>query len=131
MRKNSVQAGQDTLFPKLALVPENEIRAAILHYLKSRNVVCSITDATPVAHFEGGHRQFCHKVSQKGWPDITAIHPLTGKFWGIECKTPEGYLSPDQKAVRRQIEDCYGIYTVARSIADVAEVLDNYQPKKG
>lgn len=122
--KNGVVNGSAQLFPKLPIICEKDRRAAILHYLRSRGVVHSITDSSPVMNWENGEKKFHKKVSQPGWPDITAIHPLNGRFWGIETKNADGSMSPAQKQMREQIEDCGGIYTIARSVDDVARILD-------
>lgn len=36
--------------------------------------------------------------SDKGWPDIVAIHPFTGRLVVAELKGPRGYLTPHQQA---------------------------------
>lgn len=114
--------GNAQLFPGLAVVNEKDRQAAILAYLKKQGVVHSVTDTKPVIYFENGEKRFSKRVSEKGWPDITAVLP-SGRFWGIEVKSGDGRLSPEQKTMRDRIEQSGGVYTVAQTVNDVAAVL--------
>lgn len=68
------------------------------------------------------------RSAPKGAPDITAILPSTsyspaGIYCGIECKTKKGKLSEDQLRFKEVIEKHGGVYLVARSADELAELL--------
>lgn len=64
-----------------------------------------------------------HYVQQgkTGSPDIIAL--IGGKFVGIEVKSSIGKMSDEQKQAQVQIEKLGGIYRLARSIDDIADLF--------
>jgi len=60
------------------------------------------------------------KVGEAGWPDIEGI-TQTGRYFGIEVKTPKGKLTPIQQEIGQRIIKSNGIWFVARSLDDVIE----------
>lgn len=59
----------------------------------------------------------------KGQADLSGILP-GGRRLEIEVKAPGKYQTQDQKNYQTMIESFGGIYIVARSVADVARVLE-------
>ncbi|MFA6242583.1 MAG: hypothetical protein WC655_16720 [Candidatus Hydrogenedentales bacterium] len=57
-----------------------------------------------------------------GQADITGIMK-GGRRIEIEVKTKRGKLSPEQETFRKMIEDCGGLYIVARDLDDVLAAL--------
>lgn len=60
-------------------------------------------------------------MGAKGVPDILGC--FQGKFLGIEVKTENGRLSPEQDRFIKNLNDAGGIAFVARSVDDVIEKL--------
>lgn len=60
-----------------------------------------------------------------GSSDLIGLLP-TGKFLGIEVKTPTGRLSPEQKRFAAMVRRQGGVYIEARSPQDVREALFEY-----
>ena len=60
--------------------------------------------------------------NRAGVPDILACSP-TGRFVGVEVKTPTGVISKLQEVHIRRIQDAGGLATVARSLKDVQDLL--------
>jgi hypothetical protein len=101
---------------------ENEIRGAISRFLHLRFVIHAITDARIVKTPDGPRR--C--VWPAGWPDITAILPITGEIWAIEVKTETGDLRDSQVETLPLIKASGGIVTVARDVLPVREYLNRH-----
>ena len=99
--------------------PEREIQRAILIYLRARGCLVAVTDAG-AAYCAGS---FGADTVPAGWPDITGLLP-DGRFIGVECKAPTGRQSPAQKQMEESIRSRNGIYILARSIDDVAAVIE-------
>jgi hypothetical protein len=59
------------------------------------------------------------KHAMKGVPDIIVIKSPTGQFVGLEVKTAEGRLRPEQADFGRTAKSVGGAYHVVRSIDDV------------
>jgi hypothetical protein len=51
--------------------------------------------------FSKGRFRAMPKHSRKGIPDITLIHPTSGRYIGIEVKKDDGVLSTDQEEFER------------------------------
>jgi hypothetical protein len=103
-------------------VPENGrdgVRARVAAWLRSNEVVCAVTDAGLV---DGKRRM----VYPAGWPDITAVLPVTGRAWLIECKTITGELEDSQRDLHPQLLVAGALLTIARNVEDVARVLDEH-----
>jgi hypothetical protein len=93
-------------------VIEAAVLRDVLAYLRYRNILHARVNAGR----KGGVR-----LAPAGFPDIVAEY--RGRFIGIECKCPDGVLSPEQIVTLMRIRDDGGIAVVARSVADVAEAL--------
>ena len=100
-------------------VPESEIRSVILKYLLRSNVIAEVTDSKTVQTMKGP-RQLCYP---EGWPDISALIPVTGRFWAIECKDLDGKLRPSQEARLPELEASGALITLARDLTDVSTEL--------
>jgi VRR-NUC domain len=98
------------------------IRKAITDYLDLRNVVYAVTDAKTV-HTADGPRQL---VWPEGWPDITAILPVTGQIWAIEVKTENGKLREAQEDMLALISASGGLVTVARDCLVIRQILNEH-----
>jgi VRR-NUC domain-containing protein len=59
--------------------------------------------------------------SQKGVPDILAWRG--GKSFGLECKSPTGRVSPEQKEWLERFEKEGGVGRVIRSIDEVLDLF--------
>jgi len=94
--------------------------ATILEFLALKGIPATESDTGAV--FMGG-RPVKRATGRKGWPDVTAILPPSGLFVGIEAKTGEGKLSPEQKACHADIAKAGGRVVVARSLDDVMNTL--------
>lgn len=104
-------------------IPEGQIQAAILDYLRLRGHFCFRVNTIPAMFIDRhGARQFRRmpKYGMKGVPDIVLIHH--GKFYGIEVKTEKGAQSADQLEFERRCIKAGGEYVLARSIDDVVAV---------
>ena len=98
---------------------EADVLKSILEYLTWKRVF----------HFRVNSGAFTIERNQfirfgaRGCPDILAVYPATGLFWGIEVKRPGGLLSDAQVEFLRGIHANGGIATVAESVCDVEAVL--------
>lgn len=109
----------------MSKTPEGEILAAILDYLRLRGHFCFRLNNIPATFIDRhGERQFraLSKYSMKGIPDIMLIRKPTGRVYGIEVKTPEGKISPEQADFGRKLIETGGEYIVAREIDDLIKV---------
>lgn len=104
---------------------EAAIQKAITNFLDQRNVVYAITNAQTV-ETEDGKRQL---VRPAGWPDITAILPITGQLWAIEVKTEKGKLREAQIDMLALIEASGGLRTVARDCLIIRQILNEHLAK--
>ena len=59
----------------------------------------------------------------KGSADLIGLIVGTGRFIGIEVKTPTGRVTPEQKAWAKTIQDYGGIAVVLRSVTEAEELL--------
>jgi len=101
---------------------ETETQAAILEYLTLKKYLCWRMNNIPASYIDRhGERQFrkLPKFTMKGLPDIALIHPMTGRFYGIECKSASGKLSPEQAEFGRLCVRAGAEFIVARSLEDV------------
>lgn len=110
---------------KAVPLSESTVQSAICDLLEVRNVVYSVTDARMV-ETEDGLRQ-C--VKSEGWPDITAMLPITGRLWAIEVKSESGKLREAQVDMLALIEASGGLVTVARDTDEIREILDSHRAR--
>ena len=101
---------------------ENEIRKAISDLLDLRCVIHAITDARLVKTPQGWTR--C--VWPAGWPDISAILPISGQFWAIEVKTETGALRDTQCDTLPLIAATGAVVTVARDVLTVQSIINRH-----
>lgn len=59
-----------------------------------------------------------------GSADLVGLVHGTGRFVGVEVKTPSGRLSPEQRLWGDVVERHGGLYVVARSVDDALAALD-------
>jgi hypothetical protein len=99
---------------------EKDVLRVILHYLTIRKVwhrrinsgAAVVEPGSP-----GTKRRFL-RFGAPGMPDILARGTNGAVIW-IECKSPTGKLTEDQKAWQRDSERFGDIYIVARKVEDV------------
>ncbi|HEY0006203.1 MAG TPA: VRR-NUC domain-containing protein [Pyrinomonadaceae bacterium] len=82
-------------------------------------MVAEVTDSKTVQTVKGP-RQLCYPA---GWPDITAVLPVIGRLWAIECKTEDGKLRPEQEDRLPELEASGALVTIARDLTDVSSEL--------
>ncbi len=82
------------------------------------NSIKSLLKTYGIWHF----KHFGGMYANKGIPDILCCY--NGRFIGIEVKTENGKVSPDQERVISNINNAGGLAFVARSVDDVIEKLD-------
>lgn len=104
---------------------ESFIRSRISQFLDDRFVIHSVTDSRLVKTNTGWTR--C--VFQAGWPDITAILPITGQTWAIECKTQTGEMRESQIDLLPQLTATNALVTVARDIIPIRDILNEHFAK--
>lgn len=99
---------------------ESYIRSAISRTLEHLFVIHAVTDARLVKTPKGATR--C--VWPAGWPDITALLPITGQLWAIEVKTETGALRDPQRDTLPLIEASGGLVTVARDTSIIRDFIN-------
>lgn len=98
--------------------PERQLQKAVFDFLKVAMPAESFFSALP-----GGDRQMTRAPGYvSGLPDILIIHEGQPIF--VELKSEKGRLSEAQKDVREAIWRAGGYTYVARSIADVEDILN-------
>ena len=105
-----------------AEVTEAEVQAQIVAWLSQNRIVHTISEAKQSFNQKG---QLVRRLAP-GWPDVTAIHPQTGQFIGIEVKRPVGGRLRYEQAV--QLESMWrsnALIIVARAVADVAALIQS------
>lgn len=104
---------------------EADIQASILRALRIHPAVVwherTNTGAGKLQHSNGTSRFI--RFGFKGQPDILG-QVVGGRLLAIEVKRPSGVVSPDQKAFISKAKENGAVAFVARSVADVFEVLD-------
>jgi hypothetical protein len=98
--------------------PEGTVKAACLKYLKRRGILAwnNPTGAVRIA------LDRWLRFGLKGSSDILGILPR-GRFLAVECKVPNGRLSPEQKQFLDEIRGFGGLAVVAKSWTDVDRAL--------
>jgi penicillin-binding protein-related factor A (putative recombinase) len=111
------------------VTPENRIRNAICSWLTLYRCFCFIHDSvgiydTKLKKFRANKNRF----RIKGVSDILGI--WEGKFLAIEVKAGKNRLTQEQKVFLDRVNQEGGIGLVARSIADVEQILKPKQASK-
>lgn len=95
------------------------VRSESLKLIRDANFQVVVTDSSTV-DTPLGKRQL---VYPEGWPDITAVIPVTGRIWVIEAKTEDGDVRPAQEDRLLELTASNALVTLARSVGDVADEL--------
>lgn len=64
------------------------------------------------------------RASVVGAPDLLGLIAPSGRLLAIECKSASGRLRPEQESFGRMVLTLGGVYIVARSLADVARIVE-------
>jgi hypothetical protein len=96
---------------------ETAVQAAICDYLSLKGYLFSRTNNAPIYDKTRAAFRALPKYTRRGWPDICLI--AHGTFYGIEVKSDNGKLRPEQEELGKEIGKNGGVYIVARSIDDV------------
>jgi hypothetical protein len=104
-------------------VPENQVKNAVLAYLKMRGIM-AWSNNSGAGNIVDQRRGTCRfiRFGLPGSSDIIGILD-GGQFLAIECKTKEGRLSDLQQVFLDDIRLRGGIAFVARGIEDVDREL--------
>jgi hypothetical protein len=94
--------------------PENRIKTEVLKYLKIRHIKAWSNPSGAVRIRPGKFMSFGLKWSS----DILGLLP-GGRFLAVECKAPDGRLSPEQRQFLTDIKAQGGMAVVARSYRDI------------
>ncbi|CAN0470768.1 unnamed protein product, partial [Phaeothamnion confervicola] len=107
----------------IAYVKETEsiIVSAICDYLAAKRHHFWRQNTSPAVQksADGWAFRRMPKHAMKGVPDIILIKKGTGQFVGLEVKTQDGRLRPEQAEFGRATIAAGGAYHVVRSIDDV------------
>lgn len=114
--------------PRIAKVQpggsEHDLQAAVAEYLTltlpHEAVFCSIPNGGKRAKATAGKLKA--EGLKAGAPDLLIL--CRGRAIGLELKTGKGRLSPQQMAFSMRWTTAGGVYAVARSLEDVADLLD-------
>lgn len=107
-------------------VSEKEIKNQILHWCWYHRINCWANDSVGIYDAKSGGFRRKSKFHVNGRPDIEGIIQGSGRWFGIEVKTPTGIVSESQKEFMMRISACGGIIFVARSLDDVIRVMGEY-----
>lgn len=102
------------------MTPEGTIKSAIREYLDTIPDLCVLPVAT-TGMWDPVRKRFRKSTMRLGTPDILCCYK--GLFIAIEVKSEQGRLSESQRQIKEEIERCWGLYMVARSVPDVREGL--------
>lgn len=103
----------------LLVKPERLIQAEVVEYLTRRGIVHSVTNADRTFGPDGRPRK--SKVTE-GWPDITGV--INGCLLWLEMKSLRGRVRPAQAEMHKRLEGAGALGGVARSVEEVAEIID-------
>jgi len=102
---------------------EKDVLRVILHYLTIRKVWHKrINSGGAVLNGHGGRGQFV-RFGALGMPDILARGSNGTVVW-IECKSPTGRQTDDQRKWQEDMERFGDIYIVARKVEDVMALFE-------
>ena len=103
--------------PKKQDNSEGRLVMQIIYYLRAKGYICGKTKTMGVMR---GGRYTADPYLFTGFPDITAFTP---SLVYIECKSPTGRQTPDQKSFQRSCRNADITYILARSLSDVEAVI--------
>jgi hypothetical protein len=98
--------------------PEGIVLAGCLRYLQRRGIYHW---RNSVGAVRIGPGRFMH-FGLKGSSDILGILP-GGRFLAVECKAPDGRLSPEQKQFIREVQELGGLCLVVRDWKEIDSAL--------
>jgi hypothetical protein len=100
------------------MTPEGRVKAACLRCLAKRGILAwnNPSGAVRIAPDRWLH------FGKKGSADILGILP-GGRFLAVECKAPDGRLSPEQRQFLADIKALGGMAIVAKSCRDIEAAL--------
>lgn len=104
---------------------ESDLVRQCLQWLWLRGVLSWRNNAGTIPLPGGKFRRF---VGMRGAGDIFAVLPPGGLFCSVECKTPGGRLSREQKAFAAAVAASGGLALVVRSLDDLISGLKEYLP---
>ena len=93
---------------------EGPVVKACLKWLADHKVFAWRNNTGAVEFSDGGFMRF----GAKGSPDIIGM-TRSGRFLGIECKSPTGEQSGYQKQWQARCQDQGGLYILARCVDDL------------
>ena len=99
--------------------PHTALVQQIIEYFEDSPNVWVWKNNTGVAVY--GNRRV--KYGKPGSPDVIGML-RDGRFFGIECKTGNARLNPDQRDFQARTAGFNGVYLVARSLDYVAVFVD-------
>ncbi len=94
--------------------PANTLTKQILNYLFSQRVFAWRNSVGAFGGLRANGDKMFLQFGKVGSPDIIAILPLHGRFFGIEVKVGRDHLRPAQISFKRQAELCGGLYIVVK-----------------
>jgi hypothetical protein len=97
---------------------ENRVKRECLNYLKVRRIKAWSNPSGAVKIRPGKFMSF----GLKGSADLLGCLP-DGRFLAVECKAPDGRLSPEQRQFLADIKDLGGLAIVAKSCRDIEAAL--------
>ena len=106
--------------------PESEVQRAIELALGAEPDLLLMRSANGVARYvdDDGRERFARMGLPNGAPDLVGILAPYGRWFGLECKAPDGRLSPDQRRVHELWRRSGAFIAVARSVDDARLALD-------
>lgn len=118
-RRRKKPVPSEFLPPKVAENGRGGVRSQILKLLQDAHFQVAVTDCSTVQTVNG-ERQLVYPA---GWPDVTAVIPVTGRIWVVEAKTEDGGVRPAQEDRLLELTASGALVTLARSADDVADEL--------
>jgi hypothetical protein len=100
------------------LTPEGRVKAACLRYLEKRGIKAWNNPSGAVRIVPDRWLHF----GKKGSADILGILP-GGRFLAVECKAPDGRLSPEQREFLADIKALGGLAVMVRGWKELDQAL--------
>ena len=104
-------------------LPERTIQAQILDYLRYRGIKAFRINAGMIPTGEKRSRRMI-RLAPKGFSDVVAVLPGSGRAVFIEIKTAKGKTTPFQDIFLEEMREQGALAFVARSVLDVQTILD-------